>query len=156
MADSNVAKKIQGRREKILKAQETHARKTKERAEEIAQVKHEWQNAKESPIVKDLLAKAKKYQAYHIKIAQDGVGARMTGHKLADGSAEVENYFLSNSEIAGEMKKAAGIQELVDYIERQIESEVEPPKPADTEADTEAEEPGEAVDTPAVDNPSEA
>ncbi len=73
----------------------------------------------------DFRAKAEQFIKYHHKIAQDGMGARPTGYKLQSGEQEIENYYLTDSQIAGEMKKAAGIQEMLDYLDRMLE----PPKP---------------------------
>jgi hypothetical protein len=101
------------------KAKALHDKKTKERLSDAKAVKAVYLAEREGPLLEDLLKKANGFIKYHVKIAQDGVGARKTGHLLSNGQPEVENYFLSNSEIAGEMKKAAGLQELVDYIERQ-------------------------------------
>lgn len=102
------------------KAKTLHEQNSKNRTESIEAIKATYRAERDGVVVQDILAKAKKWQSYHIKLAQDGVGARETGHKLVDGTKEVENYFLTNDEIAGEMKKAAGLQEMIDYIERQI------------------------------------
>ena len=102
------------------KAKELHEKKNEVRKRDAQAIKALYREAKDTPLIEDLIAKCKQFIAYHSKIAQDGVGARETGYKLEDGTKEVQNYFLSNDEIAGEMKKASGIQELLDYIERQI------------------------------------
>lgn len=101
-------------------AKAEHEKQAKIRQQEQASLKALYLQERESPIIADILKKGKAFIDYHHKIAQDGVGARKTGYKLQDGTSEVENYFLSNDEIASEMKKAAGVQELVDYIERQL------------------------------------
>jgi hypothetical protein len=116
------------------KAKALHEKKTKERLGDAKAVKALYISEKDSPLIEDILKKANGFIKYHVKIAQDGVGARKTGHLLTNNQPEVENYFLSNDEVAGEMKKAAGLQELVDYIERQIrvpepEVKVQKPKP---------------------------
>ena len=102
------------------KAKEIHEKAQAERVATAQNVKAIYQAERDNPVLEDILKKATGFIKYHVKIAQDGVGARKTGHLLTNEQPEVENYFLSDSEIAGEMKKAAGIQELVDYIERQL------------------------------------
>ena len=104
------------------KAKAIHEKAQAERVATAQNTKAIYQSEKDGPLLADILAKANGFIKYHVKIAQDGVGARKTGHLLTNNQPEVENYFLSDSEIAGEMKKAAGIQELVDYIERQTAS----------------------------------
>jgi hypothetical protein len=102
------------------KAKAVHQEKSKERANEQQTIKAQYVAARDGDIVQDVLAKAKKFQDYHKKLAQDGVGARRTGHKLVDGSEEVENYFLDKDERVSHLDKAAGLQELVDYLDRMI------------------------------------
>lgn len=102
------------------KAKALHDEKVKAARNEHEALKAVYLQEKDSPILADIISKAKRFQEYHVKLAQDGMGARKTGHKLVDGSDEVENYFLTDSEIAGNMKKAAGIQEIVDYITRMV------------------------------------
>lgn len=120
------------------KAKALHEKKTKERLSDAKAVKAVYLAEKDGPLLEDILKKANGFIKYHVKIAQDGVGARKTGHLLVNNQPEVENYFLSNSEVAGEMKKAAGLQELVDYIERQItlpEQEIKVKKPENAVSD---------------------
>lgn len=97
-----------------------HAKKTKERAAKIRDTNAMYLSEKDNPILLDLMAKLKTFQAYHNKIAQDGIGARPTGHKLVDGSAEVETIYLTNDQRAGHLDKAAGLQELADYVDRML------------------------------------
>lgn len=108
------------------KAKALHEQKTKERASDQATLKAMYLANPDDPILVDILSKSQQFIDYHVKIAQDGVGARKTGFKLSDGTAEVENYFFTNDEIASEMKKAAGIQELLDYLHRQLKIPTEP------------------------------
>src|SRR5438105_1206378 len=97
-SDDQVAKRIKTKRKSIYEDNEHHERRNKERAKKSATVKSAYQAVKDSTVIKDLLEKAKAFQEYHAKIAQDGVGARKTGYKLENGQAEVENYFLSQAE----------------------------------------------------------
>lgn len=101
------------------KAKAAHTKGTKERAADQATLKALYLQYREDPVLLDLILKCESFIKYHHKIAQDGTGARKTGYKLSDGTPEIENYFFSNDEVAAEMKKASGIQELLDYIIRQ-------------------------------------
>lgn len=113
------AKTSAANKTRAQKAKALHEQKTQERASDQATLKALYLANMNDPILLDIMAKAKSFIGYHTKLAQDGTGARKTGYKLADGTPEIENYFFSNDEIASEMKKAAGIQELLDYLERQ-------------------------------------
>lgn len=118
--DGDVAKKIQAKRTRVQAKAEAHKKATKDRADDIAYVKAAYQAEREGVVVQDVLAKAKAFAAYHTKVAQDGVGARKTGFKLENGQDEVENVYFTNEKRVSELDKAAGLMELVDYIERQI------------------------------------
>jgi len=102
------------------KAKAAHQKGTNQRAADQATLKAMYLADSENPLLLDIIAKAESFIKYHVKLAQDGTGARKTGYKLSDGTPEIENYFFSNDEIASEMKKAAGLQELLDYINRQL------------------------------------
>lgn len=123
-------------RTRAQKAKTIHAQKNAERKEEIQAVRSIYREARDSDLLNDLLTKAKRFQDYHVKIAQDGVGARETGYKLADGTKEVENIFLTPVQRAGHLDKAAGIQELVDYIDRMTADPVDPKNPKPVAAPT--------------------
>jgi hypothetical protein len=101
-------------------AKKTHERNTKARAQDTIDKKSAYFAAKDDFVSQDILSTAKQFIAMHNKIAQDGVGARKTGHKLTNGEDEIENIYLTNNQRAGHLDKSAGIQELVDYIERQM------------------------------------
>jgi len=121
------AKTIQENRNRAQKAKALHEQRSKERADKIANTKAAYQAVKEHPAFVDLVEKAKIFVAYHQKIAQDGVGARPTGYKLEDGSQETETYYLTAEKRVNELERAAGIQQLIDYLERQ--TKVETPTP---------------------------
>ena len=112
------------------KAKIEHEKRTKERLNESRVLKAVYMRERDGDLLEDILVKAKKFMSYHLKIAQDGMGARTTGHKLTDGTPEVENYFLKPAERCSNLDKAAGIQEIVDYIERQTAD----PVPVKTQA----------------------
>lgn len=121
------AKTIQDNRTRVQKAKQLHEQKSKERSDKISNTKAAYQSIKDHPAFLDLVEKAKTFVAYHQKIAQDGVGARPTGYKLQDGSQETETYYLTAEKRVNELERAAGQQELIDYLERQ--TKVEEPVP---------------------------
>lgn len=124
MAEESVtAKKIQDKRSKIERAKETHARKTKERASDIGLLRAAYQSEKDGIVLADILSKIRAFANYHTKMAQDGVGARKTGHKLENGSDEMETVFYDHEKRITELDKAAGQLEVLDYIERQMKVE---------------------------------
>lgn len=118
--EDTTAKTIQDNRTRAQKAKELHEKASKERADAIGQTKALYQAAESAAVLADILSKTKSFIAYHQKLAQDGVGARKTGYKLENGTDEVENYNLSKDDRVRELDKAAGQQELVDFIERQM------------------------------------
>lgn len=120
MAEGDVAKKIQTKRRSVEAARAAHEKANEVRKSKIQNVRAVYAKEKGGPLLEDLLAKCELFKGYHLKLAQDGVGARKTGHKLVDGSEEVENFFLDNNQRAGHLDKASGIQEIVDYVERQL------------------------------------
>ncbi len=125
--DDEVVSRIKTKQERV----KNHQRKALQRKKDNQAIRAMYQNEGNSDLVQHLLAKAREFAAYHITIAKDGVGARKTGYKLEDGSPEVENYFLKQSERVSHLDKAAGIDELIGYIERQMTVEVVAPKPTD-------------------------
>lgn len=133
MENEKVAKRIQEKRKKV----ELHQRNQKARKEEADSLKASYLAVKDDVVLKDILEKGRSFVAYHVKLAQDGTGARRTGYKLEDGTAEVENYFLKPAERVSHLDKSAGILELLDYIERQLV--VPAPVPSETVDPTTAE-----------------
>lgn len=129
--DDKVVDRIREKKTRIQKVQEVQARKSKERSEAIALTKAYYLAEQDNPVILDILTKAKNFAAYHTKMAQDGVGYRNTGHTLKNGAPEQELYFFTSEKRVSELDKAAGILELVDYIERQFK---EAPKPKEESA----------------------
>lgn len=120
MSQEVTAKTIQDNRTRAQKAKALHEQKNKERASDISDTKALYQTEASAPVLADVLTKAHAFMAYHQKLAQDGVGARKTGYRLENGTDEVENYNLNKDDRVRELDKAAGQQELVDFIERQM------------------------------------
>ena len=133
---------IQGRLQ-IKKA--AHKEKTQARAAAIETIQHSYARIKDEPAFVDILAKAKSFAAYHTKMAKDAVGYRDTGEVYENGKPVQEVVYYDQDKRVSELDKAAGIEELEDYILRQltesaklqVEEEVE--AKAETEEDTPAE-----------------
>lgn len=106
---------------RVSVSKKTHERTNKERLQKSIDVKATYAVERDKPLLNDILNKAKLFMSYHVKVAQDGVGARTTGYKLENGQQETETIYLTSEQRANHLDKAAGIQELVDYIERQFE-----------------------------------
>lgn len=102
------------------KAKALHEKNTKLRAADAQALKALYLAKKDDPVIQDILVKTKQFISLHNKIAQDGVGARKTGEKYENGMDVIENIYLTNNQRAGHLDKSAGLQEMVDYIERQI------------------------------------
>lgn len=132
MENEKVAKRIQEKRKKV----ELHNRMNKKRKEAADTIKSAYLADKDGLVLSDVLAKARGFVAYHVKLAQDGTGARRTGFKLEDGTAEVENYFLSSSERVTHLDKSAGLLEIIDYIERQLTIPVVEPEQKEAPSET--------------------
>lgn len=101
-------------------AKKTHATATRDRAQESIDKRAAYTKLKNNTALLDILKTGNSFMAMHNKLAQDGVGARKTGHKLTNGEDEIENIYMTNDQRAGHLDKSAGIQELLDYIERQL------------------------------------
>lgn len=127
--EKSVARKIQDQRTRVQKKAAIHKKNSQDRASELSGIKAAFQAEKDGIVVQDVLKKARSFAQYHLKIAQDGLGARKTGYKLQDGSDEVENIYLTNDQRAAHLDKASGLQELIDYIERQIKVDLPEPNP---------------------------
>lgn len=104
---------------------ELHEKRSKERADAINAMKIEYKKLKDMPAVIDFLKKMKSLCAYHTKIAKDGVGYRSTGQKDDHGNPIEELIYHTNEKRISELDKAAGIQEAIDMLERQLAT-VEP------------------------------
>lgn len=121
------------------KAAATHEEKSLERKNTQQTLKAAYLSGNGELIIEDLLRKIPLWQKMNTQIAQDGVGARPTGFKLADGSQEIENIYLTPEQRATYLDKNAGMQTILDYIERQMEQPKPDAKPKTKQKDTTAE-----------------
>lgn len=145
MDETNKAKTLRDNRTRAQKARDLHKLRSEERAAAAQTLKAAYLQDRDSTTVQDILTKARAFVAYHNKIAQDGVGSRKTGDHYENGTDVMEVYYLTAHERVSHLDKSAGIQELIDYIERQIEL---PAKTAQQEVEGDAPEPTEE-ETPA-------
>jgi hypothetical protein len=127
---------VQGR---LQTRRAAHKARVEEQTKEIEAVKHSYARIKDEPAFRDLLAKAKSFAAYHTKMAKDGVGYRDTGQFDEKGKPIQEIVYYTNEKRVSELDKAAGIEELEDYILRQIPATVKEEVSETAEADAEAE-----------------
>lgn len=117
-------------RTKAQVAKELHQKKNQERADKINELRISYKRIKEEPAFKDILVKAQQFADYHLKMAKDGVGYRETGGKDAEGNALQETVFFDSNKRVTELDKAAGIEEIVGYLERMTIEENLQPVPA--------------------------
>ena len=106
------------RRDKKLEA---HEQKVRERTREQELIKHEFAKLKDNPVILDIQKKAKSLADYHTKVAKDGVGFKKntvaTEHGLKE---EQEVVYLTHEKRVTELDKAAGLEELLAYLDRML------------------------------------
>jgi len=124
---------VQGRLQVKRKA---NKEKAAVRASEVDSLRHSYARIKDEPAFIDILAKAKSFAAYHAKMAKDAVGYRDTGQFDEKGKAIQEIVYYKGEKRLAELDKAAGIEELEDYILRQLTASAK----ADVEAAAEDDE----------------
>lgn len=95
---------------------ELRKRVAKEKSEAL---KGEYQSIQNSAAFVDLLAKGRALATFHMKIAKDGVGYK-EGVNDKGEVVQVE-VKLSNDERLRELDRSAGLDELIGYIERQLD-----------------------------------
>jgi len=108
---------VQGR---VQQKQAEQKKRNAEMAEEVDSLRHSYARIKDEPAFQDILKKAKSFAAYHNKMAKDGVGYRDTGRFDEKGNAIQEIVYYTGEKRLGELDKASGIEELEDYILRQL------------------------------------
>jgi len=118
---TSVSEKQENQKNKIQKAQELHKKNSEERAKKASDIKSAYLAGKDGIVLTDIVKKATTFAEYHVQLAKDGIGYRNTGNKLSDGSPEQELYYFTPEKRTSELDKAVGIEELLNYIKRQIE-----------------------------------
>lgn len=92
---------------------ETHQRAQKERQSTTELVRASYLQIKDSEAIADLFKKCREFAAYHTQVAKDGVG-----YKMVDDTQEIVQ--LTPEKRLSELDKAAGIEEIIGYLERQV------------------------------------
>jgi hypothetical protein len=98
---------------------ELHEKKQKERLEKAQELKTHYASVKENPAFVDILEKARQFKAWHNKLAVDGVGAKNLGVDDS-GAPIIEDFYLSDSQVARELGGAAALEQLIVYIENKL------------------------------------
>jgi hypothetical protein len=111
MADETKQKNIT----RAQKAKDAYAKGSQDRASDITTLKYEYRKRQEErdPVLRDILAKAQAFITYHNRVARDGVAY----------TEQKEIMDLSSERRIRELDRASGLQELVDYIERQCKDD---------------------------------
>lgn len=108
---------------RIQKVKEEHQKKANDRANKQNELKISYKKILNEPAFQDILAKGKQFASYHLTLAKDGVGYQQTGAKDDSGNPLQQTVFFSHEKRVTELDKAAGIEELTSYIERQTSDE---------------------------------
>lgn len=98
---------------------ELHEKMDVERKSTSDSLKIEYTKLRKNPAMLDLRAKLKAFSEWHLKVAKDGVGYRKTGTD-ANGKDIMEIVYHTNNKRVSELDRAAGLQEGIDYLDRQL------------------------------------
>ena len=137
MPESDRKNEVQGR---VQVRRAAHKEKAAVRASEIDSIKHSYARIKDEPAFRDILAKAKSFAAYHTKMAKDGVGYRDTGRFDENGKPIQEIVYYDQPKRLSELDKASGIEELEDYMLRQLTAAAKVGVEEEVEAEVESAE----------------
>lgn len=122
MADQNVtptpAEEVDSRTRAQAKKQ-LHEQKQEERKRAAEQLRAEYAQIKDSPALEDILNKARQFANWHLKLAKDGVGSRVTGND-DNGNPVVEEYYLTSEQRIAELDQCKGQEQLIAYIEGKL------------------------------------
>ena len=91
---------------------------SEERANAQKLLKAEYFKIKKSAAVEDLLIKMRGFIDYHTKVAKDGVAYE--NGKDADGNLIQHTVRFTPEQRVSHLDKAAGLEEILDYIDRQL------------------------------------
>lgn|ERR1044072_946855 len=94
----------------------------KERVDAINDLRISYKKIKDEPAFQDILKKGKMLADYHLKMAKDGVGYRDTGELDDAGNPRQELIFFDQNKRTSELDKAAGVEEVIAYVEKQAEA----------------------------------
>lgn len=82
------------------------------------ELRAEYLKVRKSIAVADILAKSKSFAAYHCQVAQDGVAYEPSTDEKGNPRQQIVK--LTPEERVTHLDKAAGLQEMIDYIERKL------------------------------------
>ena len=97
-----------------------HKEATAARGNEQKELTAEYHKLRNSIALADLMAKAKTFAQYHAQVATDGVAYEQTVSIAGNVQTVVR---LNHDDRVSHMDKAAGIQEIIDYLERKLTME---------------------------------
>jgi len=103
---------------RIQEKKEAHEKAAEERANIQKLLKAEYFKVKESPALQDLMKKLHGFVDYHTKVAKDGIGYEQ--YTNATGDLQQKTVRFTPEERVSHLDKAAGLEEILDYIERQL------------------------------------
>lgn len=102
---------------------EAHKEATKERTRHSNDLRISFKKIKDEPAFAEIMRMAKGFADYHSKMAKDGVGYRDNGNRDISGNPQQEIVYFTNEKRVSEMDKAAGIEEVIDYLVRNTSGE---------------------------------
>lgn len=124
MAESTRKQQVQqGNVTRAQAAKIAHQKANEQRAQTENELRISYKKIKDEPAFQDILTKAKQFAGYHLKMAKDGVGFRETGQRDDSGNPVQETVFFDQHKRVTELDKAAGIDEIVGYIEGRVTEE---------------------------------
>lgn len=96
-----------------------HEKAEEKRKAESEELKANYAKIKDEPALADILAKAKTFAAYHMKIAKDGMGSKQNGF-TESGQPIIVDYRLTSEERIAHLDQASGQEQLIAYIENKL------------------------------------
>lgn len=99
---------------------ELHQKNEEERKRAAEQLKADYASIADSPALADILAKARQFADWHLKLAKDGVGSKNVGVDPETNQPQFEDYYLTSEQRIAELDKASGQEQLIAYIEGKL------------------------------------
>jgi hypothetical protein len=120
---------------------ERHQEMVKERKADRDRLKIAYKKASNEEVLEDILGKIKNFINYHTQVARDGVGGKPTGQVDKQNQPIIDYVPLSKEERLTHLDKAAGQEEVLNYINRMLADDpAEKKKEKTDEADDDSEE----------------
>lgn len=131
MADEQIQRE-KVKRDNLTRAQRVvlHQKSEEKRVKHENELRISYKRIKDEPAFLDILEKGKQFAGYHMKMAKGGVGFRETGQKDSSNNPVQETVFFDQHKRVTELDRAAGIEEIVGYVEGRVtEERLQPAKP---------------------------